>query len=519
MNLEPPPNESTPVEHPQFRQWIYQLWERVTGRRATAGTKNDDGLLLAAFRSNRRTTTSGSTAPTLTATYVGYGSGVNTLTGDANLTWNSGTATLRATNIQSTAIGTSTAAEGVFTTLNAGIPANSDTFLGGSAGNLSASGTNNVAVGTNAMNALSSGSNNVVVGSNAGKAISSGGSHTALGNAALKTMATGTNCTAVGASALELCTGNGNTAVGSASGDAVTSATNNTLVGTSSGGAITTSSDNVAIGVNALQTQTTGTGRNVAVGVEALKVATGTGSVAVGWQAGIKITSGVRNTALGTSAISGIVTVDDCTGIGYQTGFYNTGAANTFVGSSSGFGDVMGAQTANNCTGLGYRALYAIDSGSGCTAVGYNAGNNMASNSNSMCLGNGSTASSSSVSNEITLGNTSIATIRAQVTTITAISDARDKTDIEDLPVGLDFINSLRPRRFTWNMRDGGKVGIQDYGFIAQELKAAQGDKDWLSLVYESNPDRLEASAGKLIPVLVKAIQELSAEVERLKNA
>jgi len=483
MNLEPPPNESTPVEHPQFRQWIYQLWERVTGRRATAGTKNDDGLLLAAFRSNRRTTTSGSTAPTLTATYVGYGSGVNTLTGDANLTWTSGTATLRATNIQSTAIGTSTAAEGVFTTLNAGIPANSDTC------------------------------------SNAGKAISSGGSHTALGNAALKTMATGTNCTAVGASALELCTGNGNTAVGSASGDAVTSATNNTLVGTSSGGAITTSSDNVAIGVSALQTQTTGTGRNVAVGVEALKVATGTGSVAVGWQAGIKITSGVRNTALGTSAISGIVTVDDCTGIGYQTGFYNTGAANTFVGSSSGFGDVMGAQTANNCTGLGYRALYAIDSGSGCTAVGYNAGNNMASNSNSMCLGNGSTASSSSVSNEITLGNTSIATIRAQVTTITAISDARDKTDIEDLPVGLDFINSLRPRRFTWNMRDGGKVGIQDYGFIAQELKAAQGDKDWLSLVYESNPDRLEASAGKLIPVLVKAIQELSAEVERLKNA
>ena len=34
----------------------------------------------------------------------------------------------------------------------------------------------------------------------------------------------------------------------------------------------------------------------------------------------------------------------------------------------------------------------------------------------------------------------------------------------------------------------------------------------------DSNPDRLEASYGKLIPILVKAIQELSLEVETLKS-
>ena len=33
----------------------------------------------------------------------------------------------------------------------------------------------------------------------------------------------------------------------------------------------------------------------------------------------------------------------------------------------------------------------------------------------------------------------------------------------------------------------------------------------------DSNPDKLEAKQGKLIPVLVKAIQELSAENNALK--
>jgi hypothetical protein len=36
--------------------------------------------------------------------------------------------------------------------------------------------------------------------------------------------------------------------------------------------------------------------------------------------------------------------------------------------------------------------------------------------------------------------------------------------------------------------------------------------------VYDINPERLEAGYGKLIPVLVKAIQELAAEVESLKS-
>jgi hypothetical protein len=36
--------------------------------------------------------------------------------------------------------------------------------------------------------------------------------------------------------------------------------------------------------------------------------------------------------------------------------------------------------------------------------------------------------------------------------------------------------------------------------------------------VLKNNPEKLEASYGKLVPVLVKAVQELSAEIKNLKK-
>ena len=70
-------------------------------------------------------------------------------------------------------------------------------------------------------------------------------------------------------------------------------------------------------------------------------------------------------------------------------------------------------------------------------------------------------------------------------------------------------------------MRDGGKIDIQEAGFVAQDLDKSQQDadaEDYLSLVLKNNPDKLEASYGKLVPVLVKAVQELSQQVEELKE-
>ena len=62
------------------------------------------------------------------------------------------------------------------------------------------------------------------------------------------------------------------------------------------------------------------------------------------------------------------------------------------------------------------------------------------------------------------------------------------------------------------------KDGTIRAGFIAQELQEAQKDCDYLDLVHDENPEKLEAKQSKLIPVLVKAIQELSAKVEELES-
>ena len=68
-------------------------------------------------------------------------------------------------------------------------------------------------------------------------------------------------------------------------------------------------------------------------------------------------------------------------------------------------------------------------------------------------------------------------------------------------------------------MRDGGKIDVPEFGFIAQELQSAQATTGVTvpNLVSSENPERLEASQSTLIPVLVKAIQELKAELDSCK--
>ena len=149
-------------------------------------------------------------------------------------------------------------------------------------------------------------------------------------------------------------------------------------------------------------------------------------------------------------------------------------------------------------------------------------------------IGYDAEGSSASVSNEITLGNSSVTALRCAVTSITSLSDERDKSEIEDLSYGLAFIDALQPREFVWDNRaetrveidkEGNNVetefysankGKKDFGFVAQEVKEL--DNDTLRLVYDENPDKLELSYGKLVPKLVKAIQELKEEVEILKS-
>ena len=87
----------------------------------------------------------------------------------------------------------------------------------------------------------------------------------------------------------------------------------------------------------------------------------------------------------------------------------------------------------------------------------------------------------------------------------------------------------MRPVTFKWDKRewytngnrDGSKKdSVIQAGFIAQELKALQEQEgvEFLKLVYESNPDKLEATPGNLMIPLIKAVQELSDIVKRQEN-
>jgi hypothetical protein len=232
--------------------------------------------------------------------------------------------------------------------------------------------------------------------------------------------------------------------------------------------------------------------------------------------------TGAKNTVMGYSAAKSNTTGLANTFLGFQCGYANTtGEKNTAIGANRP--GAQAAALATNISGsdnvaVGTASL-AVATGSQNTAVGSASGYTATTGSNNVFVGWATTPSSVTVSNEITLGNSSIATLRCQVTTITALSDARDKTNIQPIQAGLDFVSKLKPVSFDWNMRDGGKVGIADTGFIAQDLQQLQKDTGITipALVHEENPEKLEAGYGKLLPVLVKAIQELKAEFDAYK--
>jgi len=244
---------------------------------------------------------------------------------------------------------------------------------------------------------------------------------------------------------------------------------------------------------------------------------TGSDNVTLGVGAGGSLTSGsASNTFIGDDAAPAVTSAVSNTAVGKEALLLNvTGAGNTAIGRSA-----LNKCTGNFNTAIGFIAGNAATAAFSNTFLGDSAGSNVTTGQGNVCVGYQSYASTAVITNEVTLGNSSITALRCNVQSISALSDARDKTNIADTPYGVDFINTLQPRQFTWATREGSpKDGKVEQGFIAQELLEAAGvDKDKLNLVYESNPDRLEATVGNLIPILVKAIQELSARVTELEN-
>ena len=93
-------------------------------------------------------------------------------------------------------------------------------------------------------------------------------------------------------------------------------------------------------------------------------------------------------------------------------------------------------------------------------------------------------------------------------------SDERQKDNIEDLSLGLNFVNSLSPVSYTWKANpDYGT----SWGFIAQDV-AEKVPQDSSIATYDAEDDVWGLNYAQFTAVNTKAIQELSKMVEDLKK-
>ena len=90
------------------------------------------------------------------------------------------------------------------------------------------------------------------------------------------------------------------------------------------------------------------------------------------------------------------------------------------------------------------------------------------------------------------------------------LSDEKYKENITNASSVLSTIADIKVRSFNWK-EDGRK---QSYGFIAQELKDVAPEA---TKIPQNDKDMWGVKNAKIVPMLVKAIQELSTELETAK--
>tara|TARA_R110001632_G_scaffold1943_3_gene8761 strand:- start:464 stop:2290 length:1827 start_codon:yes stop_codon:yes gene_type:complete len=301
--------------------------------------------------------------------------------------------------------------------------------------------------------------------------------------------------------------GSFNTVFGKLAGDDLTSGGNaNSFFGENAGHGNSTGTDNVAIGVNALKS-CPDSDQNVVVGSEAMKNLDGSAN-----------------------------TLKDVVAIGYRA-FFGTGGTNS---------------APSGTVAIGSNALLALTSGASNTAVGFQAGDVIVTGSENTILGYACDVASDDNTNNIIIGNNLTGTDKDNAVFIgndtnhiendfnadatwNYSSDVRQKTNIEDDTLGLDFINDLRtvtykhkspsefPREWSsYNEDDKEPMGGDKtiHGLIAQEVKEALDKQgvDTFAGWSVGDDGRQRISSEKMVMPLIKAVQELSARVKELES-
>jgi hypothetical protein len=429
-----------------------------------------------------------------------------------------------------------------------------DTVYGWTAGNALTTGDSNTLIGYAAGTAITTGQGNIMIGESAGDGFDTEGNNLGVGNGALG-----------GAS---LSGGEFNVAIGNLSLDALTSGDNNTALGYEAGTALTTGVDNTILGFNSAKTLTTAS-FNTILGADACDTGTMTGNnnTVVGFQAARALTSAVENVIIGSSAGVSLTTGGYNVLIGRQAGDgYDAETHNLAIGVSALGGPVDGGEfnvavgnysldaltSADGNTALGYNAGSSVTTGGLNTFIGHQAGQDtvaLTTGTGNTVIGNNARTSANNAENQIVIGNdlagagdnrvtlgSSGGTINCSYTannTWTQSSDKRLKKNINEDNLGLNFINELKPVTFNWKPKSEIEPEFQAtrlnkgekdtetliHGLIAQDVKKAMdkvGNDTFNG--WSESADGQEISREMFITPLIKAVQELSAQVTTLQN-
>ena len=405
-------------------------------------------------------------------------------------------------------------------------------------------GDNNISIGYESMNAMlgqtgegNTGDDNIAIGTDAMGSVDAGEHNSAKSNA---NIAIGTNALLGGDFGEDDKDLVGNIAIGYQSLDAT---------------AANTQRGAIAIGHQALKSLTSGAA-NTAIGYQAMFGTTsGDSNVAIGYGACIDMgdTFGNNNVFIGKDAAGGTWTTeqsDNNVAIGFESmkGAMNNTTYNTCVGSKAGT-----AIRGDNNTCIGYSSGVTISTGTNNTCIGYSAGTagtNLLNGDHNICIGAGSGTDAANAQyrysiggldpdadNTIFIGNATnhiYAPFNSGDGSWTYTSDIRQKTEIKEDVLGLDFINDLKtvtykhksPSEFPkewngYNSEDKEPMGGDGlvHGMIAQDVKKAL-DKVGVNTFqgWGEGPDsRQRLSLGSFVLPLIKAVQELSQQVEDLK--
>ena len=359
-----------------------------------------------------------------------------------------------------------------------------------------------------------------------------------------------------------------NTAFGLTAMDAITTGDSNVAIGHAAGSAMTTSEKNVIVGKDAGLVKADSSNRGVHIGFESAKgLTTGSDVLSIGYQSYLAADTETHNLAIGRFALGGAInggeynvavgnfTLDALTSgdynvaVGYDAGTaLTTGFSNVIIGPSTGS---AGAITGNDNTCVGEQAGRVLAGGGDNTYIGSKAGVESTSGSNNTCIGHdagrtGSPGGSIGTgSNNLHLGDENVTSCQIQ-TDWTVASDQRDKTDFTALDIGLDFVNALKPYTYKWDKRiryvseeDRDTINLDtithdgthkedwlDIGFKAQEVETLEkaagykiADKTNLTTSLTGDGKQYGIKYSNFVPILVKAVQELSAKVKALEDA